>query len=147
MGYRSRRSQQHGEFIVNITTRNINEEVKLKIRELYEDWLMRTAEKILKRRVEIYTQKVGIGIDVQKILVKNILKSRWASLTKNNSIHFSRHLIKAPEDIIDYIVLHEICHLKIKGHSHHYWALLYRYMPDYQEKIEWLNSNGKSILI
>jgi predicted metal-dependent hydrolase len=134
-----------GEFVVDITTSDKNEERKLQIRELYEDWLKRMAQKILKRRVEKYTQKVGVNI--QKISVKSGLKSRWASLTKKNSINFNMHLIKAPLEIIDYIVLHEICHLKIRGHSHHYWDLLYGYMPTYKEKIEWLNSNGKSILI
>jgi predicted metal-dependent hydrolase len=78
------------------------------------------AQKILRSRVEIYAQKVGVNI--QKIF-KNSLKSRWASLTKNGSIHFNVHLMRAPQDVVDYIVLHEVCHLKIKGHSHHYWDL------------------------
>jgi predicted metal-dependent hydrolase len=56
------------------------------------------------------------------------------------------HLIKAPQEVIDYIVLHEVCHLKIKGNSHHYWDLVYRYMPNYQEKINWLNVNGKVLI-
>jgi predicted metal-dependent hydrolase len=122
---------------------DINEERKLQIRELYEDWLKRVAHKILKRRVEIYAQKVGVN--VQKISVKNSLKSRWASLTKKGSINFNVHLIKAPHDVVDYIILHEICHLKIRGHSHRYWSLLYRYMPNYQEKVDWLNLNRRSM--
>jgi predicted metal-dependent hydrolase len=133
------------EFVVNIITSNINEERKTQIRELYEEWLLIMAQKILKRKVETYAQRVGVN--VQKISMKNTLKSRWASLTKKDSINFSMHLIKAPQDVIDYIILHEICRLKIRGHSHRYWTLLHRYMPNYQEKIEWLNSNGKSILI
>lgn len=48
---------------------------------------------------------------------------------------------------IIYIILHEVCHLKIKGHSHHYWDLVYRYMPDYQDKIDWLKINGIMINI
>jgi predicted metal-dependent hydrolase len=84
-------------------------------------------------------------VNVQKISVKNNLRSRWTSLTKSSSINFNVHLIKASEDVVDYIVLHEVCHLKIKGHSHHYWDLLYRYMPNYQEKIDWLNVNGGAL--
>jgi predicted metal-dependent hydrolase len=53
---------------------------------------------------------------------------------------------KAPQDVIDYIVLHELCHLKIKGHSHHYWNLVYRYMPNYQDKIEWLSIIGRLLI-
>jgi predicted metal-dependent hydrolase len=132
------------EFVADITASNISEESKLQIKRLYEEWLLRMAQKILKRKVETYAQRVGVNI--QKISVKNSLKSRWASLTKNDSINFNMHLAKAPQDVIDYIVLHEICHLKIRGHSHHYWALLYRYMSNYQSKIEWLNINGSLIL-
>jgi len=40
------------------------------------------------------------------------------------------------------IILHELCHPKIKEHSHHYWDLVQKYMPDYQEKIDWLKVNG-----
>jgi predicted metal-dependent hydrolase len=132
-----------GEFVVDIMASDINEERKMQIRELYEDWLKRMAQKILKKRIDIYAQKVGVNVPTAS--VKNSLKSRWASLTKKNSINFSMHLIKAPQDVIDYIVLHEICHLKIKGHSHHYWDLIYRYMPNYQDKIEWLNNNGRTM--
>jgi len=56
------------------------------------------------------------------------------------------HLMKAPQEVVDYIILHETCHLKVKGYSHHYWDLVYRYIPDYQEKINWLNVNGKVLI-
>ena len=48
--------------------------------------------------------------------------------------------------INEVLVLHEICHLKIKGHSHHYWDLVYRYMSNYQDKIDWLNINGRMLV-
>ena len=54
--------------------------------------------------------------------------------------------VKAPEDIMDYVVLHELCHLKIKEHSHHYWDLLHKFMPNYNDKIEWLKINGSNLL-
>ena len=46
------------------------------------------------------------------------------------------NLLKAPEDVVDYIILHELCHLKVKEHSHHYWDYVRRYIPNYQKKIE-----------
>lgn len=52
----------------------------------------------------------------------------------------------APEDVIDYIILHELCHLKIKEHCHHYWNLVRSYVPNYQEKIHWLNINGAVLI-
>jgi predicted metal-dependent hydrolase len=107
---------------VNIANHRIDEDARLQIKYLYEYWIIRMANPILKTNVEIYSQK--LGVDAPDILIKNNLKSRWASLTRKRSINFNMHLIKAPEDVIDYVVLHELCHLKIKGHSHHYWDLV-----------------------
>jgi predicted metal-dependent hydrolase len=54
-------------------------------------------------------------------IVIKLLKNRWGSLTKEGNIHLNFNLLKAPEDVIDYIIIHELCHLKIKGHSHNFW--------------------------
>ena len=134
----------NGVFVVGITRPKTDEDVGFQIKHLYEDWIIRMAYPILKAKVEIYSQK--LGVDEPDILIKDNLKSRWASLTKKGSINFNMHLIKAPQDVIYYIVLHELCHLKIKGHSHHYWDLVYRYMPNYQEKIKWLSVNGRLLI-
>jgi predicted metal-dependent hydrolase len=131
-------------FLVDISIRELDENARSPIRELYEMWIIKTAYPILKSKVETYSQK--LGVNVQRILIKSNLKSRWASLTRKGSINFNMNLIKAPQDVIDYIVLHEICHLRIRGHSHHYWDLVYRYMPNYQDKIEWLKTNGRMLI-
>jgi predicted metal-dependent hydrolase len=77
-------------------------------------------------------------------------KNRWGSLTNRGEINLNLNLIKAPEDIIDYIIdyiiLHELCHLKIKDHSHHYWDMLHKFMPNYHDKVEWLKINGSNLL-
>ena len=83
--------------------------------------------------VEKYSKKIGVG--VKGMTIKN-LKNRWGSLTKSGAINLNLNLIKAPEDVITYIILHELCHLKIKKHSHHYWDMLHKYMPNYHDKIE-----------
>jgi predicted metal-dependent hydrolase len=134
----------NGEFLVDITGSKIDENIRSLIKNLYEEWIIRIAYPMLRTRTGTYSQK--LGAKVQKILVKDNLRSRWASLTRKGSINFNMHLIKAPQNVIDYIVLHEICHLKIKGHSHHYWDLVYRYMPTYQDKIDWLNVNGRMLI-
>jgi predicted metal-dependent hydrolase len=134
----------NGKFIVNITSSRISGDARSQFKLLYENWAIEMAYPILKSKVETFIQK--LNVDIQKISVKRNLKSRWASLTKKGSINFNMHLIKAPQDVVDYIVLHEICHLKIKGHSHHYWDLVYKYMPNYQAKIDWLAINGRKLV-
>ena len=61
-------------------------------------------------------------------------------------INLNVNLLKAPDEILDYIILHELCHIKINDHSHHYWDLVRKYMPSYQEKIKWLNVNTSSMI-
>jgi predicted metal-dependent hydrolase len=133
-----------GHFIVDISSPMIDKDARSLIKELYEEWIIRIAYPTLKTKVETYSQK--LGVNVQRILIKSNLKSRWANLTRKESINFNTNLIKAPQDVIDYIVLHEVCHLKIKGHSHHYWDLVYRYLPNYQDKINWLSVNGRMLV-
>jgi predicted metal-dependent hydrolase len=92
----------------------------------------------------VYTAK-KVGVKVERITIKH-LKNRWGSMTKQGSINLNVNLLKAPEDVIDYIILHELCHLKIKEHSYHYWDYIRRYMPNYEEKIEWLKISGNHLI-
>jgi predicted metal-dependent hydrolase len=86
-----------------------------------------------------------LGVRAKGVAIKN-LRNRWGSLTKSGAINLNLNLVKAPEDIIDYIILHELCHLKIKEHSHNYWDLVYRFTANYQDKIEWLKANGDNLM-
>ena len=58
----------------------------------------------------------------------------------------NRNLIKAPEDIIDYIIIHELCRLKIQGHSYHFWKYLKQFVSDYEKKFDWLHRNSESLI-
>ena len=131
------------QFIVNTwPSKNVTAQY---VEKLYEHWLMKVARPILKNKVETYSEKLDI-IKPEKIAIKR-LKKRWGSISKKgDAINLNAHLVKAPEDVVNYIVLHEICHLKIKEHSHHYWELLHKFMPDYKEKASWLDINGGNLL-
>ncbi len=54
--------------------------------------------------------------------------------------------MKSSKKIIDYIIIHELCHLKIKGQSHNFWNLLHKFVPNYEDEIKWLELNSKNIL-
>lgn len=91
------------------------------------------------------TLALKIGIKPSKIVVK-LLKNRWGSATEKGVVTLNSNLLKAPKDVIDYIIIHELCHLKIKNHSQRYWNLVRKFMPDYSQKIDWLEKNSKAIL-
>lgn len=86
-----------------------------------------------------------IGLIPSRVLVKR-LKSRWGSATKEDIIILNEVLCKAPPRIIDYIIIHELCHLKVKDHSDRFWHLVRKFMPNYEIKVRWLEDNGISIL-
>ncbi|MGI8831875.1 MAG: M48 family metallopeptidase [Nitrososphaeraceae archaeon] len=129
-----------GNFLVGVKSARLYQSI---LKKLYENWIKEKAQKVFESKVKRYLKK--IEVKVERIIVKN-LKNRWGSLTTTGMINLNLNLIKAPEHIIDYIVLHELCHLKIKEHSHHYWGLVHRFMPNYQDKIEWLKVNGYNLM-
>lgn len=97
---------------------------------------------IFKRRINYYASK--IGVKPEKIIVKK-LRSRWGSATKDGIINFNSSLLKAPKDVIDYVILHELCHLKIRNHSYRFWKLLSKLMPQYERQKKWLEINEQRI--
>ncbi len=88
-----------------------------KIRYLYEDWLYHRAKDIFGQKIS-YFSKV-IGVYPKKLVVKK-LRNRWGSATKTGVINLNYNLLKTPEDVIDYIIIHELCHLIVTSHSHHF---------------------------
>jgi len=72
-------------------------------------------------------------------------KSRWGTCFHDGRIYFNWRLIMAPDDIIDYVVTHELCHLIHPNHSAAYWALVRAHKPDYQQAAQWLKINGASL--
>ena len=113
------------------------------LQNLYENWLTEKAQGIFEDKTKRYSKILGVLMS--QVVIKN-LKNRWGSLTKNGVLNLNLNLMKAPENVIDYIILHELCHLRIKEHSHHYWDLLHKFMPNYLDKIEWLKMNGSTMI-
>ena len=105
--------------------------------------MRKMAHNIFEEKIKRYSVKLGVRI--KRIAIKN-LKNRWGSLTNEGTINLNLNLIKAPEGVVDYIILHELCHLRIKEHSHHYWDMLHKFMPNYHDKVQWLKMNGENLL-
>lgn len=101
------------------------------------------ANKVFEKKIKEFSGLIEVR--PQKIVLKS-LKNRWGSTTKKETINLNYNLVKASEDVIDYIIIHELCHFHIKKHSHHYWNLLVEYVRDYKRKIEWLEVNGKYLI-
>lgn len=136
----------NGEFLIYLSN---SENSKKKIKTLYDRWLMQKAKMLFEDRIKHYSRELELHRQHKQqpiqIIIKN-QKSRWGSLTKGNVINLNVNVLKAPLDVIDYTVLHELCHLKIKEHSHSFWDYLNKFMPNYKENVEWLKVNGARLI-
>ena len=112
---------------------------KVLVKKLYQEWLMEKSSQIFTSRLNKISKK--LKLKPRKIIIKN-LKDRWGSATSDNTINLNMNLIKAPKPVIDYVILHELCHLKIKGHSDKFWQMVKKFMPNYDEQKRWLELNN-----
>jgi hypothetical protein len=69
-------------------------------------------------------------------------KSNWGSCSVNKNLNFSTRLFLTPPAISDYVIIHELAHLKFMNHSTSYWKLVEKAIPDYKQRIGWLKENG-----
>jgi predicted metal-dependent hydrolase len=74
-------------------------------------------------------------------------RTRWASCAASGRMSFNWRLLLAPERVLDYVVWHEVCHLRYLDHSQRFWSLLERHWPGYREDRLWLRRNGSSLVL
>jgi hypothetical protein len=79
-----------------------------------------------------------------KVVIKD-QKTRWGSCSKKGNINLNWRLIMAPLHVIDYVVVHELCHLKVMNHSKDFWNLVESIQPNNHERRRWLKVNGNRL--
>jgi len=121
-----------------------NIEKKDYIRALLIHWYKYQAREKFVERTNLYGSKLKLY--PKSIRVKG-QKTLWGSCSSKENINFNWRLIMAPLAILDYVVVHELCHLKERNHSSRFWALVESIVPDYKEKRKWLKDNGMSLNI
>ena len=102
--------------------------VKIKTEEVNQEDIERLST-IVKESVKKYSEK--LGVQPKKVRIRKI-KYAWGSCSSNQNITISMQLAKKEEKVIEYVVLHEMCHLVYMNHSKQFWNLLEKYMPEYK---------------
>lgn len=105
--------------------------------------LAEEALKVIPERVE-YFAKV-IGVTYGKITVRN-QKTRWGSCSSKGNLNFNCLLMLAPPEVLDYVVVHELCHRKQMNHSKAFWAEVEKVCPDYKAAKKWLKEEGSQLI-
>ena len=106
---------------------------------IFINWYKKIAFKYLSQRIEYYSNISGIKYKSIKI---NSAQSRWGSCGLKGTINFTWRLILAPPHIIDYVVVHELAHLKELNHSSKFWNIVKSIYPDFIKARKWLADNG-----
>lgn len=133
---------QEDTVVVYISQGLSEESRKQAIKEaLIKLYRQRFAETV-KERIEKYS--LQLKATPCKVVIKD-QKTRWGSCSKKGNINLNWRLIMAPIDIIDYVVVHELCHLKVMNHSKDFWNLVESIQPNYHESRKWLNVNGNRL--
>lgn len=101
------------------------------------------AVEYIPKRVKYYAEKENFIYN--KITIKNLV-SRWGSCSTKGNLNFNCLLMLTPDYVIDYIVVHELCHLREMNHSEKFWAEVEKIMPDYQRAELWLKQNSGNLI-
>lgn len=111
-------------------------------RQVFEAFYKRKGQQRIEKRVAFFAGKVGVTAG--SIQIKD-LGYRWASCLKNGDLHFHWKCLMAPLTTIDYIVVHELCHLRHRDHSEAFWNEVDKVLPDYHDRKEWLRVRGAEL--
>lgn len=87
-----------------------------------------------------------IGVDYGRITIRN-QKTRWGSCSSKGNLNFNCLLMLTPPEIIDYVVVHELCHRKEMNHSKAFWHEVAKILPDYKKHVQWLKNEGGRIML
>ena len=105
------------------------------VRQLVEGWMKEEAGALfLHRMVGLIRGTPALEVEMTPELKLRRMKSRWGSCSSEKGILMNTHAIKLPLKLVDYILMHELCHLKVPNHSSEFWAHLGRSMPDWQRR-------------
>lgn len=107
------------------------------------DSIMRLAKQSIPKKLERLSRMYGFHFEDVKV---KLLKSRWGSCTSKKSITINALLMLAPEEVREYVCIHELCHTRHFDHSREFWDAVKRYSPEFQACKEWLKKEGALLI-
>ena len=115
-----------------------------KAKNLFEVWYKDQAKLLFQQRATYFAQIMNVNF--KKVTIRTA-STRWGSCSSLGNINFTWRLIMAPLSIIDYVVVHELAHIRHKNHSVTFWKFVEQHCPDYKSARKWLNVNGNTLKI
>lgn len=113
------------------------------VKKHIEHFFKQQAQKLILPKVEHYstlTQLIPTSIKIRQY------RARWGSCNNRGELSFNYLLMMLPKHVIDYVVVHEVCHLRYLNHSTTFWQLVAKYFPDYIDAKKWIKANQSALL-
>lgn len=131
-------------FYIYINNNVSEEKAQQAVLHQLRHWMIETAGEQIKQRTRELSEEMGLSYN--KIRIKDT-KSRWGSCSSKGNLNFNFRIIMAPEEALDYIIIHELCHLSQMNHGKEFWKLVEKYMPDFEKQKNWFKENGMKLYI
>lgn len=113
------------------------------MRYCVEKWYRHQAALEFEQAATYFAEKLSVTYGTIRIKDQ---KSRWGSCSGKGNLNFNWRLLMAPKDVMDYVVIHELCHLRHMDHSRDFWEMVAGICPDYKEKKQWLKEHGQELV-
>ena len=109
-----------------------------------ERWYRRAAHREIALRLDAAVQ--ALQTSYTTLSIRN-QRTRWGSCSTSGAMSFNWRLLMAPEPVLDYVVWHEACHLRVMDHSTDFWTLVAEHCPDYEDHRRWLRRLGATLVL
>jgi predicted metal-dependent hydrolase len=102
-----------------------------------------TARRLISDLARVEAERIGVTYTRIRIGGQRTL---WGSCSARGTLSFNWRLVLAPPEVLDYVVVHELCHRRVPNHSRQFWALVERHRPDWRRQRDWLREHGPELL-
>jgi predicted metal-dependent hydrolase len=112
------------------------------VKDAVKQWIRKQAVPVIEREAQSLAPRIGVAY---KRLTIRDQRTKWGSCSRSGNLSFNWRLILFPPDVLRYVVIHELCHLRHFNHSQRFWQLVGQHDPNYRNAIEWLKTHGLQI--
>ena len=130
------------QIIIDIPLMN-TAQTTLLVESLLKQWYLDSASNILSARTALWAAE--INVQPKRITIKD-QKTRWGSCSSKANINYNWRIVMAPVEVIDYLVIHELCHLRVPNHSALFWQEVSEFSPNFKNHRNWLQTNGTILM-
>jgi predicted metal-dependent hydrolase len=109
------------------------------LKEVIKEWMRREATEVIGRETGELAEVIGVRYT--RVIIRD-QKTKWGSCSRKGNLSFNWRLILFPDEILRYVIIHELCHLRHFNHSERFWGMVEEYDPRFRDSVNWLKKYG-----